>query len=179
MSKKFILLAMAVGALVALAIPAVAGAQQLEQGGSPLSPGETVTGESSDTVTVAPALGATFACSNVTIEAEVAENTPSGSFAAGPASASGCVVNGVLPATVSGANAAIALEPGGTGVAELEFTVTSGELVCTFAGAGPITYVSGTSLIHVEAELSSPTCGPGELSGDYTLSHNGSPVTIS
>lgn len=171
-------LASAGAVIAALAIPAVADAQQFEQGGSPLSPGETVTAESSNTTMLAPWLGATFSCSNITIEAEIIEDSPSGSAAAGPGSATGCLIGGMLPVRTSEVAYAIALESGGVGAAALEFTATSGEVTCTWAGEGPVTYVPGTDAIHLEAALDGP-CGPVEFSGDYTLSHNGSPVTIS
>lgn len=74
MLKKMMLLAMAVGALVAFAVPATASATALEQGGKPLKPGAPI--EATSTLMVGENGGGVVWCEPVTIQAELTKYEP-------------------------------------------------------------------------------------------------------
>jgi len=171
MIKKLAMLAMAIGALVAFAAPAIAQADELTEEGVPLEVGAEVTLTSTNLVTTSP-LG-TLTCKKVTIHGEVTENGPT------------TVKGREISTTVEGCNHTIT-DPtagtlslsGGTGSTSGTKFVVDG--LCTFTGSIPFKYSAPTdeAIITGEKQLTS-ACGPGTMTGTFTIeTSDGTPVDI-
>jgi hypothetical protein len=185
MIKKLTLLAMAVGALVALAGPASASAATLTQGGVSLKKGDTITATSSNTITQFAA--GKLECKKVHLSG-IVESNAGGSFEIvddpeGVNSASECVFNvGVpVPAVVKPTLNRIAVE-GDAGEAQFEFTAKVAEgPSCNEVGEAEVEVTTGKDEIHVLGEVNGPEgcLSGGVLSGTFTLERNGNPIIIS
>jgi hypothetical protein len=186
MARKFVLLAMALGAVVALAVPAIASAQELRAEGEPLPVGSDLTATSTNLKTVT-AVG-TLECKKVTIHANVTENGAEASAAESTSiETEGCVTNqggGVLiPTNIEEASANLSLNSaGGTAGATFVANIGPGALSCHFAGSPGITYTHGSSELTIAGELTGTgtECPPnGVMSGNFTLeTAGGVPVVI-
>jgi hypothetical protein len=186
MIRKMMLLAVSVGALVALAAPAVAQATELKEGNKKLAVGSEVTATSTNLKTTTSQ--GTLACELVTLHATVAQNGP-GNVIIEPVVTTTAECHILTPAT----HAATITEPtvgtitigGGVGSASATFIadIPDFELECHFSGAVGFTYVAGTGVLSVPG---SPLAGSGTncpaagtIEGSFTLeTANGSPVTI-
>lgn len=185
MTKRMILLAMAVGALVAFSVPTVASAQLLKQGTKPLPVGAEFTATSTNLVTTTE-LGH-LTCSKVTLHLKVTKNEGATSSAATTGvTTEGCHLvttpnEETFPATITNASASFHIQQKGVGTATATFLADIGEPVfaeCHEEGTPGITYVAGTDAVHVQGALGGP-CGAAEIHGDFTLeTANGETVTV-
>jgi hypothetical protein len=191
MIKKMMLLAMAVGALVALAAPA-AQAIELKEGGKALKTGVEVTATSTNLVTTTAS--GTLSCELVTIHGTLAKNGPAVEIKPTTTTTKNCSINagekGVHSATItSPAVGTISVVNQGVGSASaVTFLadIPDFALECHFSGTAGFTYVSGSSTLTVAAASSvltgSGTNCPtsGTLEGSFSLeTSNGTAVTIS
>jgi len=174
MVKKLTLLAMAVAAIAAFAIPAAASAA-------------TVTGAEVNSVihgvstnaTTATELG-TLECEEVTINGELTENGPTiTADGVGVGSTRGCKIAG-SELTVTNPTLVHLSSTGPTsGTASLSFVgdLFGGLIKCTYTGTVAVTYSSGGSSIHLNGPLSSG-CGAATFNADFAITVEGSPVEI-
>jgi hypothetical protein len=202
MVKKLMLLAMAVGALVAFAAPAMAQANVTltNEAGEALESGEGITATGSDLETVTAA--GTLFCNEVNLSGEVGSNggaTATAENISGTATFDGSpacpvLVGGepVTQAVITNISASVAFAGGGNGTASFSFTydlfVSPTEaIMCTFATSSPaaITYTTGPPAVVTvpgaaltgTGELGCPSTGT--LHGHLTLGDaSGSPLTI-
>lgn len=181
MLKKMMLLAMAVGALVALAAPAMASAVTLtDEHGNAVPVGTIVTATSANSETTAG--GNVIACEEVDITGEVTENNgPHVTIEEMTVSTSDpCFFNGFpivhIRAAITGK---ITLEPGGGGLASgvsFEAEIT-GVTTCTFTGSGageslPVGWAAGGVSLGGAVNLNGagPGCpGAGEIHGSFGI----------
>jgi hypothetical protein len=202
MLKKMMLFVLAVGALVAFAAPATAGAHELTNGSEEtLTTGDTITGVSHDAVTTLPE-NRDLACATVTIHGIVEVNNgstvkvvddPEGADTAETChilvtNPPGTVV-ATVPVTVTPTFEEIHLETGAgaTNTAKFSFLVHiplqgGGTLTCQEqSGTSTVTPTSGTDTIHVVSQVlsSSPGCATeSELHGSFTLSKGAEEVIV-
>jgi hypothetical protein len=191
MAKKLILLAMAVGALLAFALPAVASAQQITN--SEGEPAANVTAVSTNTVTNVPG-GLQLGCTTVNLAVNLTSNTPETSAGILTGTAEGnpyvspqthtgaCSTNTGTPVQITSINGSIHLASGANTASFNYAYDIAGVIPCTFEGAGTVTYVPGSDEISVVA----PGTGAGEgcppvgtVEGSFTvLDENGNPAEI-
>jgi hypothetical protein len=183
MTKKMTLPMLAIGAMLALAIPTSAGASSIDMPFGFFVPvGTSLTAISLNTETETP-LG-TVKCANVSLPAEVVENSATSfkldGFSSGPGEGTASLCRlGTTPIQVTHVTLKqLSSSVSGYGVATLSFVADlPGELRCSYfssAGGTPITYVSGASSLHLAGELlaSPEICGgAGEvlIHGDYSV----------
>lgn len=176
MVKKLTLLAMAIGALVALAAPSMAGAAQLTNGGEELLPtGTTISATSTNTVTKTT-LGE-IKCQHVEIHGIVAENGGSVSVSMDGANdtATNCEIVGLGKVAIDPTFEGLAASGSGPGTAAFTFNVTG--LCTSTSGASEVTW-NGTDVIHIKAAVGG-SCGTGTLNGDFTVTDDeGNPVIV-
>jgi len=175
MIKKLTMLAMAVGALVAFAAPAMAQADELYEktinGNVPLKVGAEITLTSTNLVTHA-GIG-TLECKKVTIHGEVTKNGPT-------------ITGKEKSTTVEGCNHTITDPTAGTvelgsGTGKTTGTSFTVDFFCTFTGSIPFKYVTNTdeAVVTGENQLSGG-CGSATMTGSFTLeTKDGTPVYIS
>ncbi len=184
MLKKLTLLAMAVTALVAFAVPAVASAAtgQLTQGGESLEPESTLTAFSTNTETETTA--GTLSCATVHLEGVLTTNSASGSTVAGGAgTTAGCkVTQNSAPVTITDATFTdLKLSSTGGSVSVTFISHIAGALTCHFSGTVGVTWSVGSSSLHIEGKLTGTGAGcptSGAIRGDFALSSGGTPVTV-
>ncbi len=159
--KKMLLLASMAMAAVAFAAPAAAQANALlTDEGSALEVGAEVTATSTNLVTVSGV--GTLECELVTIHGEVVENGPEVEIEDVATTTENC------NSTITNPTAGTITLNSGTGVADNATFVAGG--VCDFAGNIPFSYTSGTDVLTVTgANQLSSACGPGSMSGSFTL----------
>lgn len=191
MIKKLTLLAMAVGALVAFAVPAMASADvRITDGsGNPLSVNDTITAVSTNAQTVTGA--GTLVCSEVHLGVVVTQNDEEtvklSDDTSTPGAASGCKVKeNNLPVTVTPTIEEIHITTGGTKTATFRFIAHLGGVggpQCEYK-TNPakgkevnLSYESGSSTIHAEGTLEgsgvAPCSASAAFSGDFALSREG------
>jgi hypothetical protein len=182
MSKKTMVLAMAIGALLALAIPAAASASQLTSGGKALGVGSVVQATSINATTDTSA--GTLKCSHVSVAGKVTKNTGGESTAttSGEGTTSGCEF-GTLPATITDATLlGLTLLSPTNGSASVTFVADIGALKCHFAGTVAVTYTAGGSVLHLAGTLAGTGTGcptSGAFMGDFALTTTaGAAVTV-
>lgn len=184
MIKKTMLLATAIGVLVALAIPAAASAQLLTSpAGTAIKVGTNITATSTNLVTTT-ALGK-LTCAKVTIHANVTANKGSTSAVSSTSvTTESCdLLTASLvshPATITSASASFHIEKKGVGTTTATFIadIPAVPATCHESGTPGITYTAGTDVINVKGALSGP-CGAAEIHGSFTLeTSNGSQVII-
>jgi hypothetical protein len=173
MSKKTMVLAMALGALLALAIPAMASASQLTSGGKALAVGTVVQATSSNAKTVVGETALT--CTSVAVSGKLTKNTGGESVATtnGAGTTSGCKF-GTTAATITDATLlGLTLVSPTVGTASLTFVADIGPLVCHFSSTSvAVTYTAGASSIHLAGTLIGSGSGcptSGAFSGDFAL----------
>lgn len=171
MIKKMMLLAMAVGALLAFAGPAMAQADVLSDSEGDLPIGAEVTATSTDLVTEVPGLP-TLECALVTIHGDVVANGPVIEIEETETTVNGCN----LPIT-NPASGDITIG-GGVGIASESTFVAAG--ICHFTGNIPFSYETNSDTLTItgEEQLTS-ACGNGTMSGSFTLeTENEDPIFI-
>ena len=185
--KKLTLLAMAIGALLAFAIPAAASAAtgQLTENGVPLKTGATFLATSTNVTTTTEA--GKLSCEKVTLDLIVSSNSSSGSAASGSGTSSGCLLEGVnIPVNITTITIkSITLSSTG-GKATFSFTFDSeGAKLkdCTITGTNvPVTWTPGTDTVHIAGSVVGSGSGcptSGTIAGDFTLeTADGTPLTI-
>jgi hypothetical protein len=189
MAKKLILLAMAIGAIAALAAPAMAGASQITFPAGTAAPvGTVITGTSSNTVTVTP-LG-NLTCASVVVKATITKNsggTAAAKAEAGASSSSTCFLGKNAISVTNITLKSLESTTSGVGKAVLSFEADlPGGLTCHFESAGAannVSYTAGTSNLHLAGGLvgSPEICGEeGEvsISGDFALTAESSAVVL-
>lgn len=183
MIKKLTMLAMAVGALVAFAVPAAASATPLihDEKGEPVN---HVTAVSENTISVTN-LG-TLECSTVELTIEVTENTTTTAHGHGDGAAFGtppshegpCLTEPLgLDVHINRVEVnTIHLNDDGTGSATFEFDfVITGVTECTVGGDADVSYVPGSSTLSIDGDLKTLSGGPlcpdesSTISGDFDL----------
>jgi len=175
MIKRLVLLAMAVGALVAFAAPAMAQADELYEESigvkTPLKIGSEITLTSTNLKTTL--FFGTLTCEKVTIHEEVTKNGPT------------TITGKERSTTAEGCNRTItdptfgsASLSGGTGSTGWKFVL---EGLCTYTGSVPFKYTTNTNEVTVTgtSQLSS-ACGSATVSASFTLeTKDSTPVFIS
>lgn len=190
MLKKLIMLAVSVGALAALVVPASAGAAVLTaEEGVPLGKGAeiTVTGPTLKTTT---SLG-TIECEEVNLFGELTNVDAANDLTEGKGTkegkANGCTFQpGGQPATVSNISIGNIVSKRMEATANFSYTavvpVGEGTITCEFATPkpSPLNMTTGTDIAHVAIELESELCGESEITGETTWeTPGGAPLTIS
>ena len=177
MAKKLILLAMAVAAFAALAIPATASALTLTDHAGKVQPGAWIVGTSTNTVTTNTPVGE-LTCPHIEWTARVITNN--GSLATtGEGEVGipvGCGAEGE-PLTVTVPTLTHIESTGNDeGNAGLSFETDVGGFECPYGGTVPFTYETGTGhdVLHLTGRIFSPFefCENEEeivFHGDYTL----------
>jgi hypothetical protein len=185
MVKRVTVLAMALAAVAALAVPAFASASKLtlDSAGTELVPaGTEIQGHSGtnrfaggESLVTETELG-TLNCEEITLSGKVGTNNGSKVLSEGiTGTTSGCTLEGE-PFTVSGIEISkLESTTSGTGTAAFKFTATffGGSLVCTWSGTGTFTYTAGTSILKLGATALSPSpsvCGAASIKGNIALS---------
>ena len=189
MIKKLTLLAMAVGALVAFAVPAAASAnvQLTNSGGKPIAANTTITATSTNAQTATS--NGTLTCESVTVGAILTKNTPETVLLSddeGSGSATGCKVKETsLPVTITPTFEELHLTTAGA-TASFSFVAHLGGVggpKCTYTGvAVPVTYTPGTSSISVSGTLTgsgvAPCSATAAFTGTFALSATGGVVLM-
>lgn len=178
MAKKLSLLLAAV-AVLAFAIPTVAGAATLESGGSVVPVGTKITGKSTNAVTQT-GLGK-LSCKEVVLLGKVTTNSGGTVEGVGTGEATGTTCN-VEGTAVEVTNIVLsniksnATTGTGKGTASFSFKSTLPVVgACTFTGTNaPGTYstTTMTNILKIEKATltASPSaCGPANLSGEFAL----------
>jgi hypothetical protein len=177
MFKKILLIGMAVAAFAALVAPAMASASELlNSGGKPLAVGSTITATSTNTVTKLSS-GATLTCSNVTLGGKVEKNGPTIEVVdngVGTSTATGCKVNGSTPVEIDPTLNNLIIGATTPGTASFSFNVTTLGCEATSGTSSVTKGAGGAGTLAVTATVGG-TCGPGTLTGEYTL---GAGVTV-
>lgn len=190
MLKKMMLLSAAVAALLAFAVP-VASAAELTGEEGPLGEGDAVTATSNNLTTVT-GLG-TLSCASVVLSFEVVTNGPEEVDLAPTAEAAtnGCALtteSGTLPVTITDGTVLenLVLDNTGAGAVGATFvsdvfgdpghTVLVGQ--CHYSGTLNVQAAVNTDVIAVEGGLTSPQCGPGLMTGEFTVEDANGPVVF-
>jgi len=186
MSKKMTMFALAVGALIACALPAAANAQTLEEGGTALAVGAEVTSTSTNFKITTGA--GNIVCAKATYHAEVAANTeesgstlqsaPFGGFVV-----TGCTVNGVPVTVTAPAIATVTFSGFKGGTTGFTLITDIAGLSCHFSGVPGVTsFPLGVDSFHLEGALVGthlPCPAGAVVEGDFTLeTSDGTPVTL-
>lgn len=175
-ARKSLGLGLIVGlmAMAFAALPAFASAAELtDPSGNPLPPETTITGTSTNAITKTE-LG-TLECEHVVVNAILKVNSGGNVEAVMDGendSATNCEIPALGPVSVEPTLLSLRAS-GSSGIAEFEFLVAGSLLE---KSTSTVTWVSGGTSIHVEGPVTGAL--PGEFSGDFALSANGSPVTI-
>lgn len=180
MIKKLTLLAAAV-AVVALAVPAMAGASQLTMPAGTTVPVETkITGTSTNAVTTT-SIGE-LKCAKVVLNGEVTKNngTEVAGVGIGTGTTTTCTDEGASINITNVTLTSLASSTSGSGTAAFSFQADLPVVgTCTYtATAAPFTYVSGANpaeLKFTKATLTaSPSaCGTAKLDGEFKLETTG------
>jgi hypothetical protein len=171
MLRNAMLLALSVSALVALAAPAMAQADELADSGGPLEAGAEITATSRD-LALTTALG-TVECERVILHGHIVENDDlSIVIMETEAAVEGCNT------TVNPAFGSIQLGAGGGLSFGSSFSVAEG--LCTFSGFIPFVYFLESDTLEIwGAEQLAGNCGVATVEGSFTLeTENGTPVFI-
>jgi hypothetical protein len=186
--KKMMLLATAVGALVALAAPA-AQAIELKEGTKALKTGVEVTAKSTDLVTTTAS--GTLSCTLVTVHGTLLKNGPAVEIGSTFTTTENCSLSTptVHSATITqpsvGTISVVNQGVGSASAVTFIADIPDFALECHFAGTAGFTYVSGSSTLTV-ASASSVLTGSGTncptsgtLEGVFHLAtSNGTGLTI-
>lgn len=181
MLKKMMLLALSIGALIAFAVPAAASAARLTDANGLVPVETTITATSTNAITHL-AIGVTLECEHVEIHGIVTVNALGivevSMDEEGSDSATGCVVNAggtKTPTTVAATFESLNAEGTGPGTASFSFVTPE----CTEATTGASNEVTwnGTDVISITAAVNG-TCGPGTLTGTFTVTDSNGPVTV-
>ena len=175
MAKKLTLLTMAIGAMLALAIPAMASASSLTMPEKTLVPvGTAIQGTSTDVVTTT-SLG-NLKCEKVTVNGKVTKNngTEVEGTANGASTSSNCFfkTNPIAIKNITLNNIKSTTIGSGTASLSFEAEVKPGELNCKYSGSAvPFTYTSGTDSLLLSGGLtaSPAACGTASIKGNFTL----------
>lgn len=178
--KRLILLGSMIGALVALAAPAIASAE-LTSGGIPVAPGEVFHAESTN-FKKTDSLG-TRMCESFSFDSEVTENEGS-TFAdvgVGEGKASVCKLGTTSVIVRNIKLSSLISTKTGTGTIVFSFEEVLPGRTCKYVSSGSGTAVSWTppsGSIHISGALtaSPAACGTMSISGDFALSQPGSPA---
>jgi len=152
MAKKLILLAMAVAAFAAMAIPATASAEFTLKDHDPegipqkVNPKNWVVGTSIDTVTTDTVFGDPLECPHIRVAAEVQVNSGKEVTAANASvgTPTNCKVGEEELTITEPALEHLVTNGEHKGVAELSFVADVGPFECPYGGAVPFTYGTGT-----------------------------------
>lgn len=186
MIKKLTLLAMAVGALVAFAVPSMASAAVTNSLGEAA---ETVDAVSENTVSVTN--GGTLDCDTVELNLSLTPETTAHYTGSGTAEGTtgshegACeITQNKTPVTVTSINATVNLNGGGTGTASFSYSILVGHAVpCVIDGTANVTYTPGSDVITLkEGKLTGTSTSPcptaGTISGDFKVTSGGEAVEI-
>lgn len=181
MFKKTMLLAMAVGALVAFAAPALAQAEPiLTSEGKGVEPGEVVTATQDPTKHVVtqlkPVSLGQLTCEVIDLSLKVGENTTTTVTGSGTGTATGCE-NLKQPVTITTINvSSIDLTANATGNASFTFQYDLGTLTnCEFSGTVNLTYGHKSNTVSLVSGNTLTGSGPigcpteGEITGGFVL----------
>jgi hypothetical protein len=161
-------------AMAFAALPAFAGAAELtDPSGNPLPTETTITGTSTNAITKVGSEN--LECEKVVVNAILKVNSGGKVEAVMDGeddSATNCELPSLGEVSVKPTLLSIAAS-GSSGVAQFEFLV-AGSL--KEASTSTVSWVSGGTSLHVEGPVTGPL--PGEFSGDFELTANGSPVTV-
>lgn len=176
MNKKLTMLAVTLGALLALAAPTMAQADQLLEGGIEVTSGSEITLTSTNFVMTSP-IG-TIICVAVTVHEEVTANGPT------------TITGKEKSTTVKECNHAIT-DPTvgsvdlGSGVGKTTSSKLVVDGICTYTGSIPFSYVTNSSTVTItgkEQLTGSPSfpCGKATVTGNFSLeTSSGVAITIS
>jgi hypothetical protein len=176
MAKKLILLATALGALFALVAPAMASASPVltMPAGTAVKTGTEITGTSTNSVTKT-SLGS-LTCEKVDVTAKVEENSGTKIKAGGVGEGSSTVCKlGTTGITITHIKLnSLASSTSTTGTANFSFEADLPGLTCKYeskSGVTPVSWVLGSSSIHLAGELTATpaACGTASFSGDFSL----------
>jgi hypothetical protein len=178
MIKKLTLLAMAIAAIGAFAVPAMASAAQAltMPAGTLVSPGTGLVGTSHNTTT-ATSLGK-LECETVELTGEVTENSGTTFAGKGSGSTSGkCfLVKGETKKEIKITHIvlnSLMSEEGSKANVNFSFEADLPTITCTFStGAGGVTatYVNGGSVLKLTNQtLGGGACGNGTINGEFTV----------
>jgi hypothetical protein len=186
MAKKLSLMFLAF-AVVAVAIPAIAGATTATLPKGTVAPvGTTITGTGSDVILQSNLLG-TITCSTLNLNADITKNS------GGTVEASGDNVNPTQSGCVNGSKAVTVTEveitrvfsnTSGSGSASFVARLDIGsELKCTFTGTNvAFTFTSGTNVIKFSSAAgvsgSPAACGTLKLTGEFALEQGGTSTPL-
>jgi hypothetical protein len=187
MFKKLTLLALALAALAAFAVPAAAQAEEIvtDSLGNEATHLEAV----SENTIYMTGLG-TFDCDtvNLTLEGETGHYSGSGTAEGHSGNHEGPCISqpSGLQIDVTSITATLSLDGGGTGTADIKynysFTGSGFTLSCKFVAAGAsVNYAPKSSEISINGTMvgSGSNCPPsGTISGDFTVSSGGEEVVI-
>jgi hypothetical protein len=187
MIKKLTLLAMAIGALVAFAVPAMASADvRLTDALGTVEVPSDITGTSGNAQTVTA--NGTLVCEEVHVTATVTTNTEATVFASGKsATANKCkVLQTGTPVVITPTLENIHITTGGTKTASFKFVAHIGGVggpKCEYGGTVPVSYTSGSSSLHAEGTLTgssgvAPCNLTAAFSGDFALSNENGAVEL-
>lgn len=187
MFKKLTMLAMAVGALLAFAIPAVASANVTltDESGAAVEVGTEITATSTNTTTVTA--NGSLTCPKVIIHGELTSNGSDVAIKSLSTTTEGqCKFGGLINTTItSPAVGNITLTTGGSGtIASTTFVSDIGapvNLSCHFSsGSLGISWTStGVSVSKGGLTGTGTGCpSKGEISGEFSLEANGEALTI-
>jgi hypothetical protein len=174
MIKKMMLLALAVGALVAFAAPAAQADELYEEESGALEVGAEVTATSTNLTQTWTGVGKTLTCQEVILHLGVDENGPESIHLSTLAATSiGC------SAPFSKVTSGTITLGGGTGLATGWTFLASG--VCDFAGNIPLSYATNSDVLNITGTSQlNGNCGPSDMTGSFTLTTGtGTPVYIS
>ena len=163
---------MALGALLALAIPAMASASQLTSGGKAVAVGTVIRATSSNATTDTSA--GTLTCVSVSVDGKVTKNSGGESTAttSGEGTTSGCKLGETAVTITDPTLLGLTLINGTTGSASLTFVADIGALKCHFSGTVPATYVPKSGVLHLAGTLVGSGAGcptSGSFMGDFSL----------
>ncbi len=195
--KKGALLCAALTAVMALVLPAAASAAKLEKPAGTLVPKGTTLLLKSSHVRFEGLLGAAAEnCEGVTLKGLLSENSGTSvkATAGGPGTFT-ChspIPSFIHVASMDLTGLAITRDASGIDHASMgikvvqEETPTQGSpFRCTYQAEDVLlTYTAGTSLLHIGGSqnawrLQSPQCGPGQISGDFTITDSaGNPIIV-
>ena len=195
MIKKLTLLAMAVGAIAALAAPGIASATTLTSEGNVIPPETAITGTADNAEVRLETETETFGtleCEEIMLGGEVTKNeggTAEGQ-GAGESTTSGCTLEGGPSVTVHDIeiihlSSSEVMGETGTGKFSAKYSADlPGGVTCNFNTGGEVGvfhFVLGTDkLIITPTAVSNPGCGESTLQGEVTLeTENGKPVIAS